>query len=61
MDVSMVSYYDRSVAVFPVLHVAATRLLEDRRADGSRFFTLLQNPRRGFVWLAEHGWFRGHG
>jgi len=59
MDVGMVSYYDRTVAVFPVLLVAATRLLEDRRADGSRFFTLLQNPRRGFVWLAEHGWFRG--
>lgn len=59
MDAGMVSYYDRTVAVFPVLLVAATRLLEDRKGDGERLFSVLEHPRRLFVWLAEHGWFRG--
>lgn len=58
MDVGMVSYYDRTVAVFPVLLVAATRLLEARKDDGERLFGYLSHPRRLFVWLAEHGWFR---
>jgi hypothetical protein len=58
MDVGMVSYYDRTVAVFPVLLVAATRLLTANSTDGERLFGYLSHPRRLFVWLAEHGWFR---
>ena len=58
MDVGMVSYYDRTVAVFPVLLVAATRLLEDRKGDGERLYAYLRHPGKLFVWLAEHGWFR---
>jgi len=59
IDVGMVSYYDRTVAVFPILLVAATRLLEAKSADGERLFGYLSHPRRLFVWFAEHGWFRG--
>ena len=58
MDVGMVSYYDRTVAVFPVLLVAATRLLERGSEDGTKAFGRLSHPRSVFVWLAEHGWFR---
>lgn len=58
MDVGMVSYYDRTAAVFPVLLVAATRLLERRKADGERAFSYLRHPGKAFVWFAEHGWFR---
>lgn len=59
MDAGMVSYYDRTAAVFPVLLVAATRLLEQRNKDGERAFSYLRHPGKAFVWLAEHGWFRG--
>ncbi len=58
MDVGMVSYYDRTMAVFPVLLVASTRLLENRPQDGERAFARLLHPGKAFVWLAEHGWFR---
>lgn len=58
MDVGMVSYYDRTAAVYLVLLAAATRILENRASDGEKFYRFLENPRRVFVWLAEHGWFR---
>lgn len=58
MDAGMVSYYDRTMAVFPVLLIASTRLLEKRDKDGERLFACLRHPEKLFVWLAEHGWFR---
>ncbi len=59
MDYGMVSYFDRTAAVYLVLLVAASRIGWDRASDGERFFTFLKNPRILFIWLAERGWFRG--
>ena len=57
MDAGMVAYYDRTAVVYWVLLVAATRILEDRRNDGERFFAFLKNPHKVFSVLAKRGWF----
>jgi len=58
MDAGMVSYYDRTAAVYLVLPIAAARLLNASPDDGTRLVRFLKNPRRLFVYLTEHGWFR---
>ena len=58
MDYGMVSYFDRTAAVYFILLVAAERIGRNRASDGERFFTFLKNPRIVFIWLAERGFFR---
>ena len=58
MDYGMVSYFDRTAAVYFILLVAAVRIGQNRASDGERFFTFLKNPRIVFIWLAERGFFR---
>ena len=58
MDYGMVSYFDRTAAVYFILLVAAERIGRNRASDGERFFTFLKNPRILFIWLAERGFFR---
>ena len=58
MDYGMVSYFDRTAAIYFVLLVAAVRIGQNRANDGGRFFALVKNPRILFIWLAERGCFR---
>ncbi len=58
MDYGMVSYFDRTAAIYFILLVAATQIGKNRSSDGERFFALAKNPRLLFIWLAERGWFR---
>lgn len=58
MDIGMVSYFERTSAVFFVLAVAAARLLNAPGSDGARIFRLLANPCILFVELTHHGFFR---
>ncbi len=57
MDAGMVSYYDRTAAVFFILLVAAVRILQNKPGDGETFVKFIQNPHKGFSVLAKHGWF----
>lgn len=58
MDYGMVSYFDRTAAIYFILLVASERILRNRASDGERFFAFLKNPRTLFIWLAERGCFR---
>lgn len=58
MDIAMVSYFDRTSAIFLILLAAAIQIRDGAPDDGTRLFAYLQNPNRLFVKLAEKGWFR---
>lgn len=57
MDAGMVSYHDRTAAVFFVLLVAAIRIWQNKPGDGEKFVEFVKNPRKVFSVLAKHGWF----
>ncbi len=58
MDYGSVSYYERVLAVAPLLLIVATRLYRKQDEDGTRFFAFLKNPYRLFVMLTHHGFFK---
>ena len=57
MDAGMVSYYDRTAAVFLILLIASVRILENKPGDGEKFAAFLKNPHKVFSVLAKRGWF----
>ncbi len=57
MDFGMVSYYDRTAAVFLILLIASVRILEGKPNDGERFAAFLKNPHKVFSVLAKRNLF----